>query len=101
MSNNVLARRDLDALFVKKEGGVREWLDDAGDFLHPCVCGRVVYDPAAVSRAVQQAFGAARTNEIFDWTSQLAERFGWGQQAAAAPERGLYYCQHCDPRHRK
>ncbi len=101
MSSNVWAGGGLDALFGAKEGGVRDWLEEAGDFLHPCACGRTVYDHQMVGKAVQKAFGHTRANEIFEWAGRLAERFGWGHQTTAAPERGIYYCQHCDPHHQK
>jgi len=101
VSNNVWAGGGLDMLFGEKEGGVRDWLEEAGDFLHPCACGGTVYDPQAVGEAVQEAFGRARANEILEWASHLAERFGWGHQTAAAPENGKYYCQHCDPHRQK
>lgn len=99
--NNVWVGGTLDALFGAKEGGIRDWLEEAGSFLHPCACGKTVYDPQAVGKAVQKAFGHTRANEISAWAGQLAERFGWGHQTAAAPERGIYYCRHCDPHHQK
>ncbi len=101
MSNAVWEGGNLDALFGKKEGGVRDWLDEAGDFLHECRCGHIVYDPHAVSGAVQRLFGNARANDVFDWAYGLAHRFGWKHQTSVAVERGIYYCQHCDPQSRK
>jgi hypothetical protein len=91
----------LSDLFGEREGGVRDWLDEAGHALHQCQCGATVYDPGAVGRVVQKVFGPARANEIVDWANGLAERFGWRHQTAAAPEQGLHYCPHCDPHRRK
>lgn len=101
MSTEVWGGGGLNTLFGEKEGGVREWLDEAGHALHECRCGATVYDPGAVSKAVQQVFGPAQANEILDWAHGLAARFGWRQQTAAAPDHGLYSCRHCDPHHDK
>ena len=91
----------LNTLLGEKEGGVREWLDDAGHALHTCQCGATVYEPGAVSKAVQKVFGSARADEIVAWANGLAQRFGWRHQTATAPEDRLYYCPECDPHRQK
>ncbi len=91
----------LNTLFGDKEGGVREWLADAGHTLHTCQCGATVYDPGAVSKAVQKVFGPARAGEILDWAHGLGQRFGWRHQTATAPDAGRYYCPQCDPHRRE
>src|ERR1043166_7883424 len=84
----------LDELLRGDERIVSEWLH-AEDLLHECDCGYIVYEPDDVSSAVQETWGDARSDEIFQWACELADRFGWLFLESAQPKYGIYHCQHC------
>jgi Protein of unknown function (DUF3800) len=84
----------LDDLLRGDESEVSEWLRGE-DLLHECDCGYTVYDPDDVNSAVQETWGDAPCDEIFEWACGLADRFGWLFVESAQSELGIYHCQHC------
>ena len=84
----------LDELLDGDEDTVSEWLGDH-DLIHTCDCGYTVYDPDAVSEAVQEECGDADCDEIYEWACDLSNRYGWMFLESSRPERDIYHCQYC------
>ena len=84
----------LDDLLAGDETFVYEWLIERS-LVHECDCGYTVYDPDDVSAEVQAEWGDNRCDEIYCWSCDLSNKFGWMFLESSSPEHDIFHCQYC------
>ena len=84
----------LDELLNGDEYTISKWMSKH-DLIHTCDCGYSVYDLDAVNEAVQAEWGDDRCNEIYDWSCNLSNCYGWMFLESSRPEYKIYHCQYC------